>query len=471
MCFVISECACKADKPCSCGYSPEQCTVHCSKTRPYDSGYVLPVRYDNNGGDYVVYELPQDASAQQLSRAVRQTNTPSDAILDLFSRDSPFKAAVDRIRDRVSKLRFNDASESTLGSTLDTSALRNRFTDRISSIADFFTQNFALPPLPTRRRREAPTTESERRELMDKRIPMLRVKEYEPNHGNYDDLSKYTSTSRVKLPKTDDQQKTLSEKESDGTKHCHECGTKLSNSVCTRCGSHQSQYVEYSTGKPLPFYPGARSVAQPTVESRSSPQYIFDRYGHKYIENNGNLRLIVPQQHQEAMVGDQPDFAGLADILNGNQGIIRQLNPVPGRVMPEPMDIATDAISLVHDLANREPEKRSTKYERAAATEESDNKKKSERHFPRSMYQVVPMSYEGKDGKLVVKVYSSKSDKANTISTATTDATDAEKLKPTVHMFNKDNKQFEILSFEDYKNSSNEDIRQVLEHLHGKQSW
>lgn len=468
---MFLECACKADKPCSCGYSPEQCAVHCSKSRPCNSGYVLPVRYDTNGGDYVVYELPQDVSTQQLSRAARQTPTTSDAIQDLFSRDSPFKAAVDRIRDRISKLRRNDASESTLSSTFDTSSLRNKLSDRISSIADFFTQNFALPP--TRRRREATTTEAERRDLMDKRIPMLRVKEYEASPGNYDDLSKYTTTSRVKLSKADDQQETL--RESDGIKHCHECGTELSSSVCTRCGSHQSQYVEYSTGKPVPFYPGAKSVTQPNVESRSPPRYIFDRYGHKYIENNGNLRLIVPQQHQEAMVGDQPDFAGLADILNANEEVIRQLNPAPGRVMPEPMDIATDAISLVHDLANREPEKRSAKYERAAtaaaAAEEGENEKKEERHFPRTMYQVVPMRYEGKDGKLVVKVYSSKSDNANTIPAAETAATDAEKSKPTVHMLNKDNKQFEILSFEDYQNSSNEDIRQVLEHLHGKQSW
>lgn len=485
--FVIAECACKQGKPCSCGYSPEQCATHCTAQNPspYTSGYVLPVRY-NNGGDYVVYELPQDASTQQLSRTARQATLPqlpslapaAEAIQTRYQswvNSEPMKAVSDRFRERLSRFSANngDASEPKLGSALDVSSLRNRFSDRINSLAEpfvsqaskvveRFTQNFGLPAVSTRRRRDAPTTKEERTE-MDKRIPMLRVKEYQANRAEKDDTSKYTANSRVELKANDKQESSLP---------CHACGSKLTASVCNRCGSYQPQYVEYVEGKQVSFYPGAKRLEM-TTESSPEPRYIYDRYGHKYLENNGNLRLIAPQQHQEAIVGDQhqPDFAGLADILNRNQEVIQQFNPVPGRIMPQPVDIASGAIELVRDLARREVKRTDdSKTEKRSTVQATENDKKtSERQIPRSMYQVVPMQYEGKDGKLVVKVYSAKNDKPNESKTTATDSID--KSKPTIRKFNKDNKTFEVLTFEDYKNSSNEDIRQVLEHLHGKQPW
>lgn len=511
--FIV-ECACKQGKPCSCGYSPEQCAIHCTargsspSPRPYNSGYVLPVRY-NNGGDYVVYELPQDASTQQLRRTARQAPleipslTPaSEAIQNLVNNDR-FRAVADRIRDRISKLTGGDGGEIKLGAPLDISALRNRFgtsdtqlgapldisslRDRFSSIADAtvshatkfvenLSQRFSAPTLPTRRKREAPMTEEERRE-MDKRIPMLRVKEYAASREKNDDISKYTTISRVEL-KAGDQQEAWNKKDT----YCNECGSKLTDSVCKQCGSHQPQYVEFIQGKPVSFYPGAKRP-QTTTEA---PRYIFDRYGHKYLENNGNLRLIAPQQYQEAIVGDQPNFAGLADILNRNQEVIQQLNPgiAPGRMIQEPVDFATGAIDLVRDLARREIKRSDKEKSERSSTVEEKNEKESERHAPRSMYQVVPMHYEGQDGKLVVKVYSSKEDKINPETqkfrydegiTADTDSAkeydSTNKSKPKIYKFNKNEKEFEILSFEDYKNNSNDDIRQVLEHLHGKQSW
>lgn len=441
--------------------------------------------------------MPQDATTQQLSRQARQVSPQilpqmpqlpqfppaTDAIQSLINGDR-FRAHADRFRETVSKLTGggggggSDSGDTKLGASLDISSLRDRFSSiaepfvsHATKVVENFTQNFGLPAVPTRRRRRAASMTEDERSEMDKRIPMLRVKEYEVNRGKNDEISKYTTASRVELKSRDQQE------------NCHKCGSKMTDTVCEKCGTHQQsthQYVEFIEGKPVSFYPRAQRP-QMTTESRPAPRYIFDRYGHKYLENNGNLRLI------RDIVGEQPDFAGLADILDRNKEAIQQFNPAPGRIMPEPIDIASDAIDLVRDLARREikradndkPEKRSiAEY----ATEEKTQKAEKQ-YMPRSMYQVVPIHYDGKDGKLVVKVFSEndktssearqlRNDEATTAAIATAKQHDmnmSDKSKPTVRKFNRDNKEFEILSFEDYKNSSNEDIRQVLEHLHGKQ--
>lgn len=446
--------------------------------------------------------MPQDATTiQQLSRTARQVSPSSpqlpqlpqlpqmpqlpqfppatDAIQSLINGDR-FRAHADRFRETFSRLTGgggaaagDDSGDTKLGASLDISSLRDRFSSmaepfvsHATKVVENFTQNFGLP-VSTRRRRAASMTKDERSE-MDKRIPMLRVKEYEANRGKNDDISKYTTASRVELKFRDQQE------------NCHKCGSKMTDTVCKQCGNHQQsthQYVEFIDGRPISFYPRAQR-SQMNTESRPAPRYIFDRYGHKYLENNGNLRLI------RDIVEEQPDFAGLADILESNKEAIQQFNPAPGRIMPEPIDIASDAIDLVRDLAlrkikradNDKPEKRST----SEYPTEEKTQKAEEQYLPRSMYQVLPMHYDGKDGKLVVKVFSKndktssevRNDEATAAAIAAAkqhDTNMSDKSKPTVRKFNRDNKEFEILSFEDYKNSSNEDIRQVLEHLHSKQ--
>lgn len=413
----------------------------------------------------------------------------ADAIQSFINSDAVQQAAT-AIRQRVQQITAGRSDSgptlgSALGSSSDRSAAREKFLSfadpivaRATQMVDDLRQNFAQT---TRRRRDT-----------DKRMPMLRVKEYESGRDKTENHSKFMSTTRVELKPSENQEKNL--KEVEKATHCHSCGWKLMDSVCKRCGSYQPQYVEYIEGKPAAYYPGATPTKIDDYKP-AEPRYIYDRYGHKYLENNGNLRLIAPQ-YQEAVVSDQPDFAGLADILNQNREVIDQMNKAPGRLTPQPIDIASDTIDLIRDLARRdtktnenEDEKRSSKdrqrreYEENSEYRMTTDEKKDEWKSPRSMYQVVPMRYEGKDGKLVVKVYSAKNDKTKSEARQYDEHNDKssesqpkstnsnDKSKPTIKKYKKNNKEIELLSFEDYKNTSNEDIRQVLEHLHGKQTW
>lgn len=575
---------CTQGKPCSCGYTPEQCAIHCTSSssarNQYTSGYVLPVRYDTDG-DYVVYELPADGSEQQYAQRMRrQASDVSDtaskmttAITDLvgkmrssISSDSNIKArfneGVERIRNRMSSLKpssdsnNDDGEGAQVGASLKFDDLKEGFKNGaeavVKKIKDLTTK------VSTRRRREATTQPG--------KMPVLRVKEYESNRGKNDDYSKYLTQSRVELPSNDKKEWNDQKESNDKETVCHQCGSKVTESVCRRCGSHQPQYIEYIQGKAVSYYPGAvRSESNEKTNSKER-RYVYDRLGQKYLVNNDKLRLITPHQY-ESMVSDQPDYSGLAAIMNEKKEVIREMNPVPGRVMNKPDQLAIDALALIRDMSlrsaaaaaenhhrnnnNREnkQEKRSadqnkwqheyqqkTENRGAANTATTTTTPNAEQKWnndrssssssswstpPRSMYQVVPMQYGGRDGKLVVKVYSSstaKPDQTNPVyqkynderrsgpsasgseyiapsanSELTTPSTkssetykkpeeswkvhktsvqssDSDASKPIVRKFTKNNKEYEILSFQDYKkDSSDEDVRHILEHLHGKQ--
>lgn len=405
------------------------------------------------------------------------------------SSSAPFgdriRAATSAIRDRFSAL--TGGSEATLGSTLGSTVSSS--VDSVAALRDRFTA--MADPFISRIRDMASSVRS-KRDVTDYRMPILRVKEHDASSGS----NRYTRylNSRVELKTPATQEKEL--KEMEKATHCHSCGSKLTESTCNRCGAYQPQYVEYIEGKPVSYYP--RAVQEKKNDKKKSdedrmPRYIYDRYGHRYLENNGNLRLIAPQ-YQEAVVSDQPDFAGLANILSENRQIMDDLNRNGGRLLPQPIDLVSDFTKLIRDMgrareadAGRENrhEKRSTH-----AVEKRPIEKKDEKPTPRSMYQVAPMRYNGQDGKLVVRVYDAKNDKTKTEEvktedtqskneqTSTTPSTtenkeekSSDKSMPTVRKFNRNNKEFEILTFDDYKTSSDEDIRRVIEHLHGKQSW
>lgn len=79
--------------------------------------------------------------------------------------------------------------------------------------------------------------------------------------------------------------------------HCHKYGSQLSDSVCRSCGEKRPQYIEYIQGKAVAYYPGMKRKT--SKKSSTQKRYIFDRYGHKYLESKGNLRLLKPQQQKE----------------------------------------------------------------------------------------------------------------------------------------------------------------------------
>lgn len=455
----------------------------------YNNAYVLPVRY-NNGGDYSIYELPQEESTRHLHRVARQAPTPDASISERI------RASAAAFRERASRLMpASDGSDrvgSTLGSSLSsllgstssilgstgsmlgsTLGATNNAGAATSTDADQSSRTTPINVAAMREKftalaepigqfvgsiRDTIASSSSSRTKRDTTI--LSVKEYNPSNDQTR-FSKYMNMNLARVELQTPEHHEVNIREMEKASHCHSCGSKLMDSVCTRCGSYQPQYIEYIEGKQVPFYPGAvqSNNDQPQADSVASTRYIFDRYGHKYLENEGKLRLVR----------NQPDYAGLADILNQNREVMQQLNPAAGRLMPQPVEIVTDLTQLIRQLArnqgnaqmeNKNQEKRSTTTTSTIADS------------PRSMYQVVPMQYDGKDGKLVVKIYDNQNEMAPTTADETTyhDRTNMmEETPPTVKKFAKNNKEFEILTFNDYKGTADDDIRRVLEHLHGKQ--
>lgn len=450
----------------------------------------MPIRYDTES-DYVEYDYPERYRRSLLGslRSHRQADAPKlidlDKLKDLHSKidlskiHESFKKTSDNMKERLS----------TFGSSLD--PLVSHASSIMSNSGKFlegFKKNFGGE---IRERREV-RVDREQREN-DRRIPVLRVKEKQMPCQTIESL-KRLSESRVELQSPDSIQfmPELASKSDESEKHteCRACGSRLDDSVCKSCGAHQPQYVEFIQGKPVSFYPGA---VQEQPREDESPRYIYDRYGHKYLENNGNLRLIAPDYRQEAVVGSQPDFAGLADILSQNKEVMRQLNPLSGtdRLLPQPVDLAEDAIHYIHEIARRETEDNKTNEDekRSDATESEKQNEKREKPVknlekreqnerkqkPKSMYQVLPMKYDGKDGKVVVKVYSAK-DSAWKKNENRSEASHkhheelvntAQRPKPIVHKFKKNQKEFEVLSFDTYSNNSEEEIREIIKHVHG----
>lgn len=426
-----------------------------------NNAYVLPVRY-NDGGDYPVYDAPQDDSARYLHRVRRQTPSPTPIpTLDA--------SILEHIRQRAAAFRERAAARlapiadgervgsawSQMGSNIERSP-RPSLRERISTLAE---------PLVSMVRESFPMARSKR----DTTGPMLRVKEYNPSNDQTR-YSKYMNKhmARVELPAPEHHETDI--KEMERAAHCHSCGTHLTSSMCSQCGAYQPQYVEFIEGKQVPFYLGAAQTEyndehQPMTDGPAT-RFIFDRYGHKYLENNGKLRLVR----------NQPNYAELADIMNQNRESLRQLNQSPGRLMPQPIHVAADLTKLVRDMA-REP--------RQLDDAASKNQEKRSTAGPRSMYQGMPMQYDGHDGKLLVNMY----DKSQMESTTDPKMSDEqqkhqesemntqqdtntmEKSSQTAQNFAKKDKEFEVLSFNDYKGTSDAEIRRVLEYLHPKEQW
>lgn len=268
-------------------------------------------------------------------------------------------------------------------------------------------------------------------EWYERQIPVLQVKE-RPNETieNFKRLSE----SRVELyaPECLRHSPELPSEPNDyeEPKKCNKCGTHLTeDSKCQSCGTHQSQYFEYVNGKPVSYHPK-------TTEKRSSestnPRYVFDRYGHRYLEHNGNLRLMAPESHRDEFVGSTPNYFGLRDILDQNREVMHDLNRNGPRMIPRPSEYIQDTIHYIHELARRDTKR----------TDSGDTKKKV-----KSIYQILPVRYDGKNGEMVMKVYSAN-DREDEYRRNNQRTNVAEKSKPSVRKFRKNSKEYEILSFD-----------------------
>lgn len=253
------------------------------------------------------------------------------------------------------------------------------------------------------------------------------------------------------------------------------------------------QYVEYVDGEAVSYKlrtadENPQRTSMDMSQKLGGSRVVFDRYGHRYFENNGNLRLVVPQ-YQEAIVGAQPNFAGLADILNQNREVIEELNPLadPTRLVPMPTEVAADGIDLIRDIARRSADyqtnvrdskkelKKKKKYYNDRADQQSqvtmneDNSKLELNETPKSIYQMLPMNVDDHEGKLLVRVYSNK-DVTKQSENDSERAVKRPRLRPqpSVQKMSKGDEDFEVITFDESSPvTSDEEVQEIYQLYYG----
>lgn len=239
------------------------------------------------------------------------------------------------------------------------------------------------------------------------------------------------------------------------------------------------KYVEYVDGEAVSYQPRkydeVKEKASSEQKPKAGPRIVFDRYGHRYFENNGNLRLAIPQ-HQEAMVGAQQDFAGLPDILNQNREVMHDLNALadPTRMVPQPLELATDAIDLIRDMARRSTDYRlkskDSKMMRLKKYYSEKNEQKAQamndgstsdvKESPKSIYQLLPMNVDEHEGKLLVRVYSAK-DSQKYKAEKDRKLSNESRPGPYVRKITKGDHDYEVITFDQSPDSSAEEVQQI----------
>lgn len=418
----------------------------------------------------------------------------------------------DKIKEHITKLTDKiDTSEikdrfAKFASSIDASAIK----DSISKIADpiighasnmvqnpdeffkGFKENFAVPSSRSKRSVDSETEEAsgdndqdyesddsdDNEEINEKRYPMLKVKDRQMpcECETIKNLQKLSRT-RVELRSPESLQ--------------YVPELDIGDAVV------QPQYVEYINGQPVTYEPrkSAANEEKSASDVREGPaaRVVFDRYGHRYFENNGNLRLVTPQ-YQEAVVGAQPNFAGLADILNQNREVLDELNPMlePNRMVPQPTEIAERGIDLVRDMihpnrdmfrenremvrqnrdmvrqirdnAKAELKKKKKFAEKKSQVKAEDDSKIELNEAPKSIYQMFPMNVDDNEGKLLVRVYSAKDSKDGQLP-SDADHTGEKRPSPvpTIQKISRGDKDFEVITFDHASDNSNEEVQQIYQ--------
>lgn len=124
-------------------------------------------------------------------------------------------------------------------------------------------------------------------------------------------------------------------------------------------------YVEFVKGEPVPYAASPNGQHDATEGPPQTPQpdrYVFDQMGHRYLERNGNLRLVAPQPiviNENENVGSpryQPTSQYtevLEDILDHNQAIIKEINLNDGHLVSDPVDLTVDSLNFLHEITDQ----------------------------------------------------------------------------------------------------------------------
>lgn len=134
------------------------------------------------------------------------------------------------------------------------------------------------------------------------------------------------------------------------------------------------QYIEFVNGQASAFSPiSARSIPV----SAPSPRYVFDRFGHRYLEHEGSLKLLAPSRTDNGPIigsayegGNRP-FNQLENILDHNSEFIDETNQGdPEHLIQDPIGLVLDTLSFISDITTRgSADRYKHTYERSMADE------------------------------------------------------------------------------------------------------
>lgn len=198
--------------------------------------------------------------------------------------------------------------------------------------------------------------------------------------------------------------------------------------------------------------PVAGRLPRPT-----QPRIVYDRLGHRYIEQDGRYHLILdgqpssverqsPQQEDGdddggAVVGaaqntdENSEYVILEDIINRNRPIIHASNIEGGHTIPEPIQLVRDTFGFLHELADSQNTQSKNYDYRVGQPQQQDQQQFVDfdpQHqqqqppiiFPSSpakrSFAIVPLLQDKRDGSVVVRIAPRKSIAASSSSSSST---------------------------------------------------
>lgn len=489
--------------------------------------YVLPIRYDDQRYDDENSRSRRSVRSGLFKKFPRKTKRQSEWG-KLSERLELLRARTNEYINKIRKTRYRVVNEQ---------GYKPKAIPRPNTASAEYTKavhgNFKDNARPKRETSTEQSSEPEKIQSTLKIQPTLKIHEAQLPCSSMQNLKKQ-SEYRQDLQRPEVLQ-FMPELQSDNErtrKHCNLCGVAMNDNVCKDCGTKnyhpsQPQFFEFVQGEPVSYQPASsqQSLKEGQGTANSEPmtqaqRYVFDRFGHKYSESNGKLRLIAPaeyKQSDEATVG-QPNYAGLARIMDNNQEVIHQMNAFgPDRMTPEPLDLTLDAIDFIRDLARRQADysqkMRNTQSANSESMQENQDIMTPEfeselenleqeniniyKNAQTNMYQIIPIMQDGKDGSLIIKISPTKSklaptNRSNSITKTKTKSTKNklfktkssqksnkievevkdeknELKKPNIHKISKDD--YEILSVQTDPTaavSSAEDVNTLLDYLYNE---